>query len=67
MKIIFLICSFLVIIFTCFVLYIGIYDELYQEIEKNKLWHSDGSFIKTLPFVALSIICLIFIFKFFKK
>ena len=67
MKIILLIISFIIVIFTGFILYVGIYDELYQEIQKNKLWHSDGSFIRTLPFIALSLICLFYIFNYFKK
>jgi uncharacterized membrane protein YccF (DUF307 family) len=47
--------------------YIGIYDELYQELEKNKLWFSDGSFSISLVFLFVSIICLIYIFKHFSK
>ena len=47
--------------------YIGIYDELYQELEKNKLWFSDGSFSISLVFLFLSIVCSIYIFKHFSK
>ena len=67
MKIILLTISCIIVIFTGFILYVGIYDELFQEIQKNKLWHSDGSFIRTLPFIALSAICLFYIFNYFKK
>ena len=34
MKIILLIISFIIVIFTGFILYVGIYDELFQEIQK---------------------------------
>ena len=67
MSTILLIVSFLIIIFTFIVFYIGIYDEIYQELEKNKLWFSDGSFSKSLIFLSLSIICSIYIFKHFSK
>ena len=68
MRTILLIVSFFIIIFTFIVFYIGIYDEIYQELEKNKLWFSDGSFSKSLILLTLSRICSIYIFKhFFKK
>ena len=63
MRIILLIVSFIIIIFTLIIFYIGIYDEVYQELEKNKLWHSDGSFSKRLIFLLASIFCLKYIFK----
>jgi len=63
MKTILLIVSFLIIIFTFFIFYIGIYDEIYQKIEKNKFWFTDGSFSISLVFLLLSIFCLIYIFK----
>ena len=63
MKTILLISSFIIVIFTSFILFFGIHDELYQEIEKNKLWHSDGSFIGLLPLFILYIFSLIYIFK----
>ena len=44
MKTILLIVSFFIIIFTINLFYIGIYDEIYEDIEKNKLWFADGSF-----------------------
>ena len=65
MRTILLIVSFLIIIFTFIIFYIGIYDEIYQELEKNKLWHSDGSFGKSLIFLLTSIFCSIYIFKYF--
>ena len=67
MRTILLIVSFLIIIFTFMLFYIGIYDELYQELEKNKLWFSDGSFSISLVFLFVSIICSIYIFKHFSK
>ena len=67
MKTILLIVSFLIIIFTSMLFYIGIYDELYQELEKNKLWFSDGSFSISLVFLFVSIVCSIYIFKHFSK
>ena len=67
MRIILLIVSFIVIIFTFTIFYIGIYDEIYQELEKNKLWFSDGSFDISLGLLMLSIFCLIYIFKNFSK
>ena len=67
MRTILLIVSFLVIIFTIIIFYIGIYDEIYQELEKNKLWFSDGSFSISLIFLLLSILCLIYIFKNFSN
>ncbi len=67
MRIILLIVSFIVIIFTFTTFYIGIYDEIYQELEKNKLWFSDGSFDISLGLLMLSIFCLIYIFKNFSK
>ena len=36
--------------------YIGIYDEMYQQLEKNKLWFSDGSLTMSLIFLLVSII-----------
>ena len=63
MKTILLIVSFLIIIFTSNLFYIGIYDEIYEDIEKNKLWFADGSFILSLIFLFISIFCSIFIFK----
>ncbi len=49
-------------------MYLGIYDEINQEIEKNKLWHSDGSFTRLmLPLIALSFLCSFYILKYFKK
>ena len=65
MRTILLIVSFLIIMFTFIIFYIGIYDEIYQELEKNKLWHSDGSFGKSLIFLLTSIFCSIYIFKYF--
>ena len=44
MRTILLIVSVLIISFTFLLFYIGVHDEIYQEIEKNKLWHSEGSF-----------------------
>ena len=67
MRTILLIASFLVIILTFTIFYIGIYDEIYQELEKNKLWFSDGSFSISLIFLLLSILCLIYIFKNFSN
>ena len=68
MRIILLIVSFIVIIFTFTIFYIGIYDEIYQKLEKNKLWFSDGSFGISLGLLLLSIFCSVYIFKnFFKK
>ena len=63
MKTILLTVSFIIIIFTIFLFYIGIYDEMYQEYEKNKLWHSDGSFGKSMIFLLMSIFCSMYIFK----
>lgn len=63
MKTILLIVSFLIIIFTTNLFYIGIYDEIYEDIEKNKLWFADGSFTLSLIFLFISIFCSIFIFK----
>ena len=65
MKTILLIVSFLIIIFTFIIFYIGIYDEIYQELEKNKLWHSDGSFGKRLIFLLVSFFCSIYVFKYY--
>lgn len=65
MKTILLIVSFLIIIFTINLFYIGIYDEIYEDIEKNKLWFTDGSFTLSLIFLFISIFCSIFIFKYF--
>ena len=67
MRTILLIVSFLIIIFTLIIFYIGIYDEIYQELEKNKLWFSDGSFSKSLIFLLVSIICSIYIFRCFSQ
>ena len=67
MRTILLIVSFLVIFFTFLLFYIGIYDEIYQEIEKNKLWHSDGSLMKSLLLLIPSLFSFIYIFKQFKK
>ena len=67
MRTILLIVSFLIIIFTFIIFYIGIYDEIYQELEKNKLWFSDSSFTKSLIFLFVSIFCSIYIFKHFSK
>ena len=67
MRTILLIVSFLIIIFTFIIFYIGIYDEIYQELEKNKLWFSDGSFSKSLILLLVSIFCSIYIFKHFSK
>lgn len=67
MRIILLIVSFLIIFLTVILFYIGIYDEIYQELEKNKLWFGDRSFSKSLILVALSVLCSIYIFKYFKK
>ena len=63
MKTILVISNFIIVIFTSFILFFGIHDELYQEIEKNKLWHSDGSFIGLLPLFILYIFSLIYLFK----
>ena len=63
MKTILLIVSFFIIIFTINLFYIGIYDEIYEDIEKNKLWFADGSFTLSLIFLFISIFCSIFIFK----
>ena len=67
MRTIILIVSFLIIIFTAILFCIGIYDEIYQELEKNKLWFSDGSFSKSLIFLLVSIICSIYIFRCFSQ
>ena len=67
MRTILLIASFLIINFTFIIFYIGIYDEMYQELEKNKLWFSDGSFSMSLIFLLVSIVCTIYIFKHFSK
>ena len=67
MRTILLIVSFLIIIFTFTIFYIGIYDEIYQELEKNKLWFSDGSFSKSLIFLLVSIISSIYIFRCFAQ
>ena len=67
MKTILLIVSFFVIIFTFTIFYIGIHDEIYQQLEKNKFWFSDGSFSLSLIFLLLSIFCLIYIFKNFSN
>ena len=67
MKTILLTVSFIIIIFTIFLFYVGIYDEMYQEYEKNKLWHSDGSFGKSMIFLLISIFCSMYIFKHFSK
>ena len=67
MRTILLIVSFLIIIFTFIIFYIGIYDEIYQELEKNKFWFSDGSFSKSLIFLLVSIICSIYIFRCFSQ
>ena len=63
MRTILLIVSFLIITFTFIIFYIGIYDEIYQELEKNKFWFTDGSFSISLIFLLLSIFCLIYTFK----
>ncbi len=67
MRTILLIVSFLIIIFTFIIFYIGIYDEIYQELEKNKLWFSDGSFSKSLICLLVSIFCSIYIFRHFSQ
>ena len=67
MRTILLIVSFLIIIFTFIIFYIGIYDEIYQEFEKNKLWFTDGSLSKSLIFLLLSIICSMYIFIHFSQ
>ena len=67
MRTILLIVSFLIISFTFLLFYIGVHDEIYQEIEKNKLWHSDGSFFKSLLFLILSLFSFLYIIKQFKK
>ena len=67
MRTILLIVSFLIIIFTFIIFYIGIYDEIYQEIEKNKLWFTDGSFSKSLICLLVSIFCSIYIFRRFSR
>ena len=63
MKTILLIVSFLIIIFTTNLFYIGIYDEIYEDIEKNKLWFADGSFTLSLIFLFISFFSSILIFK----
>ena len=67
MRTILLIVSYLIILFTITVFYIGIYDEIYQELEKNKLWFGDRSFLISLIFLLLSILCSIYIFKHYSK
>ena len=67
MRTILLIVSFLIIIFTSILFYIGIYDEIYQDFEKNKLWFSDGSFSKSLICLLVSIFCSIYIFRHFSQ
>ena len=53
--------------FTFTIFYIGIYDEIYQELEKNKLWFSDGSLGISIILLILLILCSIYIFKNFSK
>lgn len=65
MRTILLIVSFIIIFFTSSLFYIGIHDEIYQDIEKNKLWFSDGSFTLSLIFLFISMLCLIYVFKCF--
>ena len=68
MKIILLIVRFFILISTCYRMYLGIYDEIDQDIEKVKLWHGDGSFTRVmLPLIALSFFCLFYILYYFKK
>lgn len=67
MRTILLIVSFLIIFFTFFIFYIGIYDEIHQKLEKNKFWFTDGSFRISLIFLLISIFCLIYIFKNFSN
>ena len=67
MRTILLIVSFIIIFFTSSLFYIGIHDEIYQDIEKNKLWFSDGSFTLSLIFLFISMICLIYVFKNFSN
>ena len=67
MRTILLTVSFLVIIFTFTIFYIGIYDEIYQELEKNKLWFGDRSFGISLIFLLLSTFCCIYIFRYYSQ
>ena len=64
MQIILVIFSLIIVLFTSLILWLGIHDEIYENIEKNKIWHRDGSVDFTIFFIVLSIISLIYIFKF---
>ena len=61
-----LIVSLLLLFISSTYLYIGIYDELFEPIEKNKLWFGDRS-EGIVPLVLFFIISLIFLFSFFKR
>lgn len=67
MKKILLIISVLSILISAVFFYIGIHDEIYEKIEKNKFWFSDGSYKIILFFILLSLISSIYIFYFIKK
>lgn len=61
-----LIISFFLLIISSFYLYMGIYDELYEQIEKNKLWFGIRS-ESILPLIILFMGSMIFIIYYFKK
>ena len=67
MKIIIISLSLIINFLTWTLVYVGIHDELYFDIEKNKLWHSDGSFEFTMFLVGLSIISCVYAIKVIRK
>ena len=67
MKIIITSLSLIINLLTWTLVYIGIHDELHYDIEKNKLWHPDGSFEFTMILVALSFVSFLFVVKVLKK
>ena len=66
LMILLLIISFFLLIISSFYLYFGIYDELYEQIEKNKLWFGIRS-QSILPLVISFVGSIVFIIYYFKK
>ncbi len=67
MKIIIIFLSFILNLMTWTLVYIGVHDELNYDIEKNKLWHSDGSFEFTMILVLLSVLSCLYAINLLRK
>ena len=67
MKIILISLSFIINLLTWTLVCIGVHDELYYDIQKNKLWHPDGSFEFTMILVGLSIVSFLCVIKIIRK